>query len=106
MIYNSLIPPRPYKAINLFGVIFVRKGAVMMVADCNHEHIHTAQMRELLYVGFYILYVAFFLVLLLAEKGKWHAAYRANPFEMEAYDYQGDIRYLEHRKKFSWKKYV
>jgi hypothetical protein len=63
------------------------------------------QMKELLYVGFYILYVAFFFVL-LAEKGKWHAAYRANPFEMEAYDYQGDIRYLEHRKKFSWKKYV
>nr|UWG83357.1 MAG: hypothetical protein [Bacteriophage sp.] len=57
VIYNKIIPLKGYKCINLFGVLFVRKGCTMRESDYNHEAIHTKQMKELLYVPFYILYL-------------------------------------------------
>lgn len=57
VIYNKIIPFKGYKCINLFGVLFVRKGCTMRESDYNHEAIHTKQMKELLYVPFYILYL-------------------------------------------------
>lgn len=57
VIYNRLIPFKGYKCVNLFGVLFVREGCTMRAEDYNHEAIHTAQMKELLYVPFYLLYV-------------------------------------------------
>lgn len=57
VIYNKIIPFKGYKCINLFGVLFVRKGCTMSKSDYNHEAIHTKQMKELLYVPFYILYL-------------------------------------------------
>lgn len=51
IIRNKIIPFKGFKCINLFGVLFVRKecGDVTKT-DINHEAIHTAQMRELMYV--------------------------------------------------------
>ena len=57
VIYNRIIPFRGFKCINLFGILFVREGCVMTRTDFNHESIHTAQMKELLYLPFYLLYV-------------------------------------------------
>ena len=54
IIYNNLIPFNGYKAINLFGVLFVRKGCTMSEIDINHEAIHTTQMKEMLYIFFYV----------------------------------------------------
>lgn len=31
VIYNNLIPFKGYKAINIFGLVFVRKGALPLV---------------------------------------------------------------------------
>jgi len=56
IIYNKYIPFKGYKAINLFGFIFVRNGCTMSDIDINHENIHTAQMKELFYVLFYLWY--------------------------------------------------
>lgn len=56
LIYNNIIPFKGFKAINLFGLCFVRKGMKMSDKDINHEKIHTAQMKELLYLPFYLLY--------------------------------------------------
>ena len=47
VIYNNIIPFPGFKAINLFGVLFVRKGCTMSGSDINHEMIHTAQMKEM-----------------------------------------------------------
>lgn len=47
VIYNKIIPFKGYKCINLFGVLFVRKGCTMSESDYNHEAIHTKQMKEL-----------------------------------------------------------
>lgn len=55
IIENSLIPFPGFLAINLFGVIFIRKGGVLSEVVINHEQIHTAQMKELGYVGFYLI---------------------------------------------------
>lgn len=53
IIYNKLIPFKGFAAINLFGVLFARKECKpLSERTINHEAIHTAQMRELLYVGF------------------------------------------------------
>lgn len=100
VIYNRLLPPKGFKAINLFGVVLVRKGCRMTAADLNHEAIHTAQMRELLYVPFYVLYVLEWLWL-LPRYLKRHEAYRNISFEREAYAHQAEPDYLKARPKFN-----
>lgn len=82
VIYNKIIPFKGYKCINLFGVLFVRKGCTMRESDYNHEAIHTKQMKELLYVPFYILYILEWLYR-LTQKGN---AYKNISFEKEAYN--------------------
>lgn len=59
VIRNKLLPiGKRYGAINLFGVLFVKRDMSVTDRVLNHERIHTKQMRELGYVGFYLLYVA------------------------------------------------
>ena len=62
VIYNSIIPLKGVKAINLFGVIFVRGNSKIDEVTINHERIHTAQMKELLYIPFYLFYVIEWLI--------------------------------------------
>ena len=50
IVRNNIIPFKGYKAVNLFGILFVRDDAVIGSVDINHESIHTAQMKEMLYV--------------------------------------------------------
>lgn len=100
IIRNNLIPFPGFKAINLFGVLFVRGNASLTDADLNHERIHTAQMRELLFAGFYICYLAEWLKWLCRGKSSIEA-YRAISFEEEAYSHQNDLSYLENRKPFA-----
>lgn len=102
IIYNNIIPFKGYKAINLFGVLFARKGCVLSQQDINHEKIHTAQMRELMYVGFYVWYLLEWLYR-LTKKGN---AYWNISFEQEAYGKQNDMCYLTKRERYAWKKYL
>lgn len=100
VIYNNIIPFRGFTAINLFGVIFARKEREPLSKQTlNHEAIHTAQMRELLYIGFYLWYVVEWLVKLFIY-GK--EAYRNVSFEREAYQYAGYEGYLSIRKRYRW----
>ena len=41
-----------FYAIDLFGIIFTVQE--LNAVELNHERIHTAQQRELLYIGFYL----------------------------------------------------
>lgn len=101
VIENKLIPFRGFKAINLFGVIFVRKGARMTITDFRHEAIHTAQMKELGYVFFYVLYVIEWLYR-MCKSGN---AYRNISFEREAYENEDDVYYLRFRQHYAqWRK--
>ena len=101
IVHNKFIPFKGYKAINLFGVLFVRNGTLINEVDVNHEAIHTAQMKELLYIGFLPLYVLMFLWKLIKYRN-WDKAYREIPFEREAYMYEGVVDYLVIRKRYNW----
>lgn len=102
IIYNNIIPFKGFKCINLFGVLFVRKGCFMSEEDLNHERIHTAQMKEMLYVGFYVWYFIEWLIRLFV-KGN---AYRNLWFEKEAYSNEDNLTYLATRPRFAWWKYI
>lgn len=98
IIRNKIIPFPGFKAINLFGILFVRKEAIMNERTMNHEKIHTAQMQELGYVFFYLWYVVEW-ILRLFMKGN---AYRNIKFEQEAYTNETEKDYLRMRKHYSW----
>ena len=98
IIRNNLIPFKGFSAINLFGVLFARKNAHISQRTIRHEEIHTAQMKELLYVFFYLLYILNWVVNLFC----YEEAYRNIVFEREAYENDDDVNYLKTRKRFNW----
>lgn len=101
IIYNNVIPFKGFVAINLFGVLFVRKGYCISDKTLNHEKIHTAQMKELLYMFFYLIYIIEWVVRLVMNRN----AYRNISFEQEAYNNDCNYSYLESRKLFAmWRK--
>lgn len=110
IVYNKIIPFRGFYAINLFGVVFIRdeyrqlKDTDFHRYAMNHEAIHTAQMRELCYVLFYILYFIEWIVRLITPPIK--TAYKDISFEREAAANKMDMQYLQHRKHFSEIKYL
>lgn len=105
IIRNNIIPFKGYKAINLFGILFVRNDAVVGSVDINHEEIHTEQMKEMLYVFFYLWYGIEWLVRLIQYRDA-HKAYRNISFEREAYINQRSMGYLQGRGRYAWVKYL
>ncbi len=103
IIYNNILPVKGFAAINLFGVLFVRHGITITSRIMNHEQIHTRQMKELLYVFFYIIYVLEWIVKLF-RYGK--RSYHNISFEREAYSNEYDGDYLKYRKQYSFFKYL
>lgn len=101
IIRNKYIPFSGYKAMNLFGILFVRGKAVIDEKTLNHEKIHSAQIKELLYIFFYMWYVIEWLIRL--PKGN---AYRNISFECEAYENDDDLNYLKNRKRFAFLKHL
>lgn len=78
------------------------KGLKMTDVDFNHEAIHTKQMKEMLYVFFYLWYVIEWIVRLF-KRGN---AYRNISFEREAYSNQCYLKYNKERKRFAWLEYL
>jgi len=101
IIENNIIPFKGFAAINLFGVLFTRKGVKINDTLLNHESIHTAQMKELLYVPFYLLYGLEYVYKLFKHKFNTNKAYRNISFEKEAYDNQYNPIYLKIRKHYA-----
>lgn len=104
IIYNSIIPFKGFSAMNLFGIMFARKECKGRISEktINHESIHTAQMKELGYVFFYIIYFFEWIVRLFTNPGN---AYRSISFEQEAYVNENNYEYLNSRKHYTWFKY-
>lgn len=103
VIVNNLIPFKGFAAINIFGVLFVRKGVVVSARMIRHETIHTRQMKELLFVPFYALYFIEWLVKLCIYGRE---SYRNISFEREAYENENELSYLSKRKWFAFVKYI
>ncbi|MBR5399610.1 MAG: hypothetical protein IK103_07435 [Bacteroidales bacterium] len=96
---------KDFIAINLFGFIVVRKGAFFSDSSLNHEMIHSAQQREMLFVFFYIWYVLEWLIRLLCCFSARKAYFRIS-FEKEAYANEYDEEYLKRRKLYNWVRYL
>jgi hypothetical protein len=104
IIENKIIPFKGFIAINLFGLVFVKTGTKLSERTKNHEAIHTAQQRELLFVLFYVVYVIEWFVRLVIPGA--HNAYRSVSFEQEAKSYEGERDYLKYRKPYRWLSYL
>lgn len=113
IIYNRFIPFGQYLGINLFGILFVRKeyeadmksNVQMRKEVINHEQIHTAQMQELWYIPFYLIYIFWHIMLLFKTRNNTEA-YRQNPFELEAYANDHNLNYLQTRERFAFRRYI
>ncbi len=105
IIKNSILPTKGFAAINLFTLLFVRKEATVNQVLINHEAIHSAQMKEMLFIPFYLWYVIEWLVWLVKYRNS-HAAYRRISFEREAYENQYKLYYLAKRKRWAWWSYL
>lgn len=108
IIISRMLPFRGFTAVNLFGAVFVRKEAWEKLCPTErervlvHEAIHTRQMRELLYIGFYALYFIEWVFRIIFHT---KTAYKGISFEIEAYCHEDDIRYLFTREKYAmWRK--
>jgi hypothetical protein len=94
------------RAITFYPFILIRhKEDLDNKILLNHEKIHLVQQKELLLIGFYILYVYYFFKLRKYFVNNT-VAYRAIPFEKEAKLNEKDLDYLNSRKIYTWKKYV
>lgn len=107
IVYNNIIPFKGFLAINLLGILFVRSEYKGWITEkvITHETIHTKQMREMLYVFFYLWYVVEWLIRLCFT---WNAtkAYRSISFEREANLYEEFPNYPNSRSHFNWVKFL
>ncbi len=91
--------------LNLFGTMWTRDKSWIDRDVINHERIHTAQQRELLFIPFYILYILEWLFRLIQYRNP-HKAYMNISFEREAYSHGHNLDYLKTRKHYSFLKYI
>ena len=90
------------KAMSLFCFIILRdEEALNDKVTINHETIHWRQQVETLFIGFYLLYVFYYLKRRLDDYPH-ELAYQLIPFEIEAYMHQNDLDYLSTRKLYAW----
>ena len=82
-IHTRHIPRRGFHAITLFPVVLYRDGE-LSEAEMRHETVHLWQQAMLLVVGFYVLYLTFWVIGLLRYRDA-QKAYRKIPFEQSAY---------------------
>ena len=106
IIVNKIIPFGNYATINIFGALFTKipKG-ILQTKTINHELIHTAQMKEMGFIFFYLWYGIEYLIIRLFHK-KQGDAYKDVSFEEEAFANEKDFNYLNTRKHYSWLKYI
>ena len=105
IVYNNIIPFKGFKAVNILGVMFARRGARVSDVLVNHERIHTAQMREMLYLPFYVWYLLEWILKLVWYRNQ-NKAYRSISLEREAYGNERDGSYLRKRRHFCWIKMI
>ena len=104
--------------INLMGIIIIGKNAGPNIYW--HEKIHTMQMKETYFIGFYLVYIIEFIIRLICyrvsrpykkahatEKNLWMYAYKNISLEREAYELEDELAYNNGiREPYGWVDYV
>lgn len=104
--------PKSFIAITLFGRIFFRMKSEKLEdylkssagkTTINHERIHTLQAKtfKTRYLGFYILYLVYWIAGIFKHGISGHKSYYNIPFEKEAYANENDFGY----SLSNWKQY-
>lgn len=106
VIKNNLIPFGTYKAINVCGVLFVKKGTEVTPRLLQHAKIRTTQLFEMAVVGFYLVYIIEFIYRYIKQKpngrSRWKQARRAISFEREVYFNENRPNYFALREPYQW----
>lgn len=98
--------PNSYSSIAIYPFIFLSKKKIKEnKALLNHERIHLQQQKELLWLFFFVWYFLEFLIHFLKFQNK-QKAYKNISFEKEAYTNEENLNYLNHRKLYSFLKYL
>jgi hypothetical protein len=108
IIENSWIPKALSWFIDIWAITlypFIICRGKLDERTKTHEIIHLQQQKELLLIGFYLLYVGFWFWYLIRSRSS-QLAYACIPFEREAYDNDSDWVYLLNRKPYSWRQYL
>jgi len=104
--YTKRFPPKGFAAINLFGFVIGRSEyGKLSKYELNHEKIHTYQIMEMLWIFFYLFYIAEWIVRFIQYRNPMKAYYNIS-FEREAYLNDKNLDYLKKRKLFSSFKYL
>ncbi|MBN3859543.1 bile acid:sodium symporter family protein [Neisseriaceae bacterium PsAf] len=101
VIVSRKITPKNFTGITLYPFIFCSHENYLSDTLINHEQIHIAQQRELLLIGFYLIYVIHYLINLIIYRDK-QKAYANIVFEREAYANEDNLNYLENRKLWAF----
>lgn len=88
-------------AVTLFPFILVRSELMSDEVLINHEQIHIEQYKELLFLGFFLIYAYDFIKSILSGNS-WETAYNDIRLEKEAYAHESDLDYLESRRRYNW----
>ncbi len=92
----------PFHHINVCGLLFVRGDAELDENTLNHERIHSAQMREMNYLFYYLWWVIEWLIRCTVNP---KTAHHAVCFEQEATECEVVADYLETREPYAWMNY-
>ena len=114
VIRNSFWLRKGYAALTFFGTViastkedaeeFKNQKSTLR----NHEMIHLRQAQSThdSWLMFYLLYVWYSLKLLPQSRKMKNAIYWLNPFEMEAYQHENDLHYLDNHVADEWRQYA
>jgi len=92
------------RGITIYPFIFISDEFSDDTRMLNHEKIHMEQYKELLWIGFVVLYVLNWLFL-FCKYWDFELSYRSVMFESEAYNHDDDQDYLSNRKSYAWWSY-
>lgn len=101
---NKFIPFGRYSTMNFFGIL-ITKDDNLSEKTIRHESIHTKQMKEMLYIGFYAWYIIEYFIIRFFHLTQ-NCSYRDISLEEEAYAHDMEIDYLNNRKHYAWFKYI
>lgn len=104
VILNKYIPFKGFLAINLFGIVFIRRSKEWwdrygdddyMKIVLNHERIHTIQANKYRtkWLAFYTIYLYHWVINLFKYNFNDTIAYNCIPFEIEAFENETNFNY-------------
>lgn len=104
IIHTRHFPFGSYTTINLFGILFT-KNKNLSKRTINHERIHTKQMKEMLFIFFYLWY-AFEYIIIRLFHSKQNDTYHDVSLEEEAHNNDDNQDYIYLREHYVWLKYI